>query len=175
VRARGVVGSALAASLFANAACGEREGKRAAPKPADSAAASRPARLEVRCFRLEHSVLLGPPTRTGQQGIGPGWIRFDGFGADSGTGMLVDANQAGLHTAWQRTKDDSVDLAGFDDFLRVEMTIAVSDTMLEGSAHTSSDAALERDSAGAMVEFNRRWTIRASRASCDSMPQKGIP
>ena len=173
MRAVRVMASGLAASILATAACAEREGKREPSQRQDTAEASAPALREARCFRLANSVLLGPPTRTGQQGVGPGWIRFDGYGADSGSGTLVDANHAGLHTVWRRANCDSVDVAGFDDFLRLDMSILVSDTLLAGTAHTASDAALERDAAGNVVDFNRRWSINASRASCDSMPSKG--
>src|SRR5215207_10117743 len=30
------------------------------------------------CYRSIHSVLLGPPTTTGQQGVAPGWVQLSG-------------------------------------------------------------------------------------------------
>ena len=36
------------------------------------------ASLAARCYRSAHSMLFGPPTRSGQQGKGPGWLRLEG-------------------------------------------------------------------------------------------------
>ena len=124
-----------------------------------------------RCFISPASVLLGPPTSGGQQGQGPGWIRIDGaLSADSGTASLRDANTKTMLATWRRAPGDSIDLIAFDDFLRVELRLSVSDSVVKGKGSSHSDAALERDSAGNMQELRRSWVLSAPAILCDSVP-----
>jgi len=128
-------------------------------------------RLTTRCYRSSHSMLLGPITKSRQNGEGPGWLRVDGLPtADGGSGEIVDANRAGLGGVWHRGTGDSLSITAADDFLRVELRLAVSDSTATGSALALSDADLERDASGKLQTFRRSWVLRASRAPCDSMP-----
>ena len=123
------------------------------------------------CFRSTSSVLLGPTTVSGQQGKGPGWIRIEGgLAADSGTAALRDAEARTMLATWKRAPGDSIDVVAFDDFLRVELRLAVSETMASGIGSSRSDAALERDSAGRMQDLRRSWVLSAPAVACDSMP-----
>ena len=116
-------------------------------------------------------MLFGPPTKSGQQGRGPGWIRLEGLpAADSGRGELVDADRKGVSALWRRARGDSMSVVAADHFLRVDLRLAVSGRAVGGWALARSDAALEPDSAGRLREFRREWLLRASRAPCDSMP-----
>jgi hypothetical protein len=130
------------------------------------------AHVATRCYRSPQSVLLGPiVTKSRSNGQGPGWIRIEGFpAADSGAGKLIDANRAGLGAWWRRESGDSVSMAAFDDFLRVDLRLTVSDTAVLGEALARSDADVEPDSAGTLRDIRREWMFRAVRASCDSMP-----
>jgi hypothetical protein len=133
--------------------------------------AHRGVREAARCYRSSSSALLGPITESRQNGQGPGWLRFAGLPlADSGFGELVDANRAGVGGFWRRGPGDSVSMTAADDFLRVELRLAVSDSVAMGSALALSDADLEPDASGKLGTFRRAWVLRASRASCDSMP-----
>jgi hypothetical protein len=90
--------------------------------------------------------------------------------ADSGTARLVDSDGRALDATWHRIDSDSILVVGFNDFVRVEMRLAVTQDALVGSAAARSDAATERDSAGHSVPFRRQWTMEARRTSCDSVP-----
>lgn len=128
-------------------------------------------RVAAVCYRSPHSMLLGPPTVSGQQGKGPGWIGMQSpRRADSGWAQLVDPGSKAFGTLWRRDGTDSIALRAGDDFLQVAMRLAVSDSLVAGSASAWSDAAVERDSTGRMADLRREWTVRAVRASCDSMP-----
>jgi len=72
---------------------------------------------------------------------------------------------------WRRSTRDTIAMVAFDDFLRVEMRLAVSDSLATGVARARSDAALERDSIGKQVEFRREWGVTARRAPCGSGPR----
>jgi len=127
----------------------------------------------ARCYQSIHSVLLGPTTKSRQNGQGPGWLRIEGLpAADSGSGELVDANRAGLRAFWHRGPVDSVSIAAADDFLRVELRLAVSDSVAIGSALARSDADVEKDASGELRTFRREWILRAARAPCHSMPKR---
>ena len=127
---------------------------------------------EARCYRSAASVLLGPSRGGTSEGRAPGWIRLERVGTDSGMAHLTDAGGAGLMASWQRVDGDSVHFAGFDDFLRVEMRLALTDANASGRAVATSDAAAERDSAGHPGDLRREWQVDAARASCDSMPAR---
>ena len=134
-------------------------------------AQDRQAKTATHCFRSPSSVLLGPATSGGQQGQGPGWIRIEGsLDADSGVAGLRDADTRTMLARWKRAPGDSIDVVAFDDFLRVELRLAVSETMASGVGSSHSDAALERDSAGNMQDLRRSWVLSAPAAACDSMP-----
>ncbi len=157
-------------------ACAESKSDRDASALADtSVPAQSGGRLIGRCYRSSHSVLLGPITKSRQNGQGPGWIRFDGPStAVSGSGELVDASRAGLGATWSRGPGDSLSVMAADDFLRVELRLVVSDRTARGSALATSDADVERDSfSGRLRDFRRGWILSASRAPCDSMPVRG--
>ena len=127
----------------------------------------------ARCYQSIHSVLLGPTTKSRQNGQGPGWLRIEGLpAAGSGSGELVDANRAGLIAFWRRGPVDSVLIAAADDFLRVELRLAVSDSVAIGSALARSDADVEKDTSGELRTFRRGWVLRAARASCQNMPKR---
>jgi uncharacterized membrane protein (UPF0127 family) len=126
-------------------------------------------RVGARCYRSPHSVLFGPPTTSGQQGRGPGWLGVQ-LARDSGLAELVDADRKGFTAFWRRIPGDTVSLLAADDFLRVELRVRLSDSVASGPALARSDATLERDATGRFVELRRDWTLRASRAPCDSMP-----
>ena len=139
-------------------------------------ASGRQAATESRCYRSATSVLLGPLTPQGQQGKGPGWIRIDGgLAADSGMAALRDAETRTMLATWRRVAGDSIDVVAFDDFLRVELRVVATDSLVSGIASSHSDAALERDSAGAMQELRRSWVLSAPAVSCDSMPADTLP
>jgi hypothetical protein len=145
---------------------------RPAERPEQAPAASGPqASNASHCFRSTSSVLLGPATSSGQQGQGPGWIRIDGgLSADSGTAAIRDANTRTMLASWRRASGDSIDVVAFDDFLRVELRLAVTDKLASGLGASHSDAALERDSTGAMQDLRRNWVLSAPAIACDSMP-----
>ena len=165
----------LSVTLFIGSvafACAEPKSDGAKSAMVDSTAeAPSSLRLTTRCYRSAHSMLLGPITKSRQNGKGPGWLRVDGLPtADSGSGEIVDANRAGLGGAWHRSPGDSLSMTAADDFLRVKLRLIVSDSAAKGSALAVSDADLERDASGKLQTFRRSWVLDASRAPCDSMP-----
>ena len=168
----------LAMTCVIAACSGSRQdtavGDSAADDSASMAAGGGPASElaggDVRCYRSAVSVLLGPSRGGTSEGRAPGWIRLERVGADSGMAHLTDTGGAGLITPWQQAEGDSVHLAGFDDFLRVEMRLAATEARATGRAVATSDAAAERDSAGRPTDLRREWPVDAVRAPCDSMP-----
>ena len=161
-----------AIAICASLACGEPGSDAVRGVPPDTSGAARatvPA--SARCYRSAHSVLLGPVVGSEQNGVGPGWLRIQGFAvADSGTGTLVDANGAGLAIRWRLGTGDSVLMSGADDFLRVELRLSLSDRAATGEGRASSDAGLERDASGAPRSLRREWDVHAEVAPCDGMP-----
>jgi hypothetical protein len=122
------------------------------------------------CYRSPHSILLGPTTRTGQQGRAPGWVRLEGFPeSDHGAAELHDSGGKALGAGWRRQIDDSVALSAGDDFLRVELRFMASKGSLVGQGKAHSDAALEPDSTGRLSDLRRSWKFAATEAPCDSM------
>ena len=123
-----------------------------------------------RCYRSPHSVLLGPATKTGQQGHPPGWVRLDGFPeGDGGEAELRDSDGNGSRADWRRQSGDSVVVILFNDFERIEIRFLVSKGNLTGHATAHSDAALEPDSTGRLSDLRRAWEFGATEAPCDSM------
>jgi hypothetical protein len=156
-------------TLVVGAACSPAAEDRVGGAATDSAHA--PAR-SIECYHAGESVLARQPgtVAEGPPGL-TGWIRFDpGSSADSGAARLIDSDGRSLGATWRRSSPDSVTITGFDDFLRVEMRLARSDSVVSGAARAHSDAALERDSTGKQVEFRREWTVTARRTSCDGIP-----
>jgi hypothetical protein len=124
----------------------------------------------ARCYRSPHSVLLGPATKTGQQGHPPGWVRLDGFPeGDQGEAELRDSDGNGSRAVWRRQSGDSLVVIVFNDFERIEIRFLVSKGDLTGHATAHSDAALEPDSTGALSDLRRSWKFSAIEAPCDSM------
>jgi hypothetical protein len=150
----------------------KREGGQSEPGQVRRAASGGQQPL-ARCYQSLHSVLLGPTTKSRQNGQGPGWLRIEGLAdADSGSGELVDANRAGLGVLWRRGPVDSLSIVAADDFLQVELRLAVSDSVAIGSALARSDADVEEGVSGQLRTFRRGWILRAARAPCDSMPKR---
>jgi len=123
-----------------------------------------------RCYRSPESVLLGPiDTASRQNGKPPGWLWIRGLpAADSGAVELVDAEGATLRGSWRRASPDSLSVVAADDFLRVQLRLAFSDSTVAGEAVAMSDADVERDASGRLRDFRREWTFTAARAPCDS-------
>lgn len=153
-------------------ACAEPKAENGERAPLDTlVTAQRAAPEPAHCYRSSQSALFGPITKSRQSGKGPGWLRVTGLPiAESGSAELVDANRAGLGGSWHRGPRDSVSITVADDFLRVELHLAVSDSVAMGSALALSDADIERDASGKLRTFRRGWFLRASRVPCDSMP-----
>jgi hypothetical protein len=123
------------------------------------------------CYTSPTSALGRVPNDAGGVPVGPGWVRLDGPRADSGSALLLDADGGSLAARWRRAGGDSLNVVGFDDFLRVELQVQRSDAGLRGTAHATSDAALERDSTGTMRAMDRRLEFTARLTTCDSMPR----
>lgn len=129
-------------------------------------------RLDRLCFKTAESVLARRP---GSVAPGPadltGWLRLDQMASsDSGDARLVDSDARTLGARWRRIGRDSVLIIGFDDFIRVEMLVESMSDSLSGVAVVTSDAALERDSTGRTIPFQRRWRIEAGAVPCDRLP-----
>jgi hypothetical protein len=165
-------GISLGALTLVVASCGDSRGPGVAHASSDSVTiAEVGVRVAAACYRSSHSVLLGPPTPSGQQGRGPGWMALEvPEHADSGWAVLVDPGTRRFSTRWRRDATDSIALHAGDDFLQLDMRLAASDSLVHGSASARSDAALERDSSGSLKDLERHWILRAVRAPCDSLP-----
>jgi hypothetical protein len=128
---------------------------------------------DVRCYRSSESVLLGPSTERGQRGHPPGWVRLEGLTqSSSGDALLLDAGGFGLGAGWRRSDKDSVRVVGFDDFLRTELSLVITEDSAVGRASAHSDATLEPDASGKVGDLRRAWSFSARRAPCDSMPRR---
>jgi len=142
---------------------------------ADSASQPGIPQVVARCYRSSSSVLLGPRTKSGQQGRGPGWLRLEGsVRAESGAAQLVDADGKALNANWHRGVGDSLQVVIFNDFVRVDIRVAEHEGVVEGRGEAYSDAAAERDSAGRLVDLRRAWRLRAVEVTCDRMPRAGL-
>lgn len=133
-----------------------------------------PVAAATRCFVTPESVLARKPNTVAP---GPadltGWIRLDPSPTpDSGGARLIDSDGRSLGATWRRLPPDSLLVVAFDDFLRVEMRLAVRDSSATGTATAHSDAALERDSAGRLGEFRRGWPVAARQAPCHAGPRE---
>ena len=168
----GVRCALTAAMLALPLACNGRDAADDDTAAAESAAIATAG--DARCYRSDASVLLGPSRGGTSEGSPPGWIRLESPGADTGAARLTDSGGAGLHAAWSRTPGDSIHVAGFDDFLRVEMRLVVGDSQLTGTAVATSDADVERDTAGRLQDLRRTWQVTARQAPCDSMPARAL-
>lgn len=122
------------------------------------------------CFAADRSVLARTPGSAGAPASTiNGWIRLDHFISDSASAKLIDSDGFTLDATWRRLTDSLV-VAGFNDFVRIEMRLRVADSIARGTLNAHSDAALERDSAGKLREFSRSSRIVFRQAPCDSMP-----
>jgi hypothetical protein len=125
------------------------------------------------CYRAAASVLgRRAGAATSPDPAHAGWLRLEGRpGADSGDARLVDEDGAALGARWRRAAGDSMVVVGFDDFLRVELRLVKAGGALTGSGLVTSDAQIERDSAGRARALRRRWAVAARRAACERMPR----
>jgi len=125
-------------------------------------------RDSVECYRTSESVLARQPgsVADGPAGLTGLIVLYGRVSADTGAARLADSDARSLGAQWRRVSPDTIAMTASDDFLRVEMRLAVSDSLATGLARAHSDAALERDSAGKEREFRREWGLRARRASC---------
>ena len=124
------------------------------------------------CFTADRSVLARTPGSVGAPASSiNGWIRLDHFIGDSASAKLIDSDGFTLDASWRRIADSLV-VAGFNDFVRIEMRLRVADSAARGTLNAHSDAALERDSAGKLREFSRSSRIAFRQAPCDSMPRE---
>ncbi len=123
------------------------------------------------CFVASRSVLARAPgtVAAGSANL-RGWIRLERFaGGDSAGAQMIDSDGFALDASWRRVVD-SIAVSGANDFVTIEMRLRVTDSVARGTMTASSDAALERDSAGKLREFRRTGPIRLAQAACDSMP-----
>ena len=126
-------------------------------------ACTRAAAPLPRCYRSEGSVLGRSP---GSLSLAPagisGRIRLD----PPATAFLQDADGARLQGSWSGRHPDSVLLRARDDFVVVEMRLEAKADSLTGTATARSDAALQRDSSGRLVDFRRQWRMAAEAVPC---------
>jgi hypothetical protein len=124
----------------------------------------------ARCFSTTGSVLgRAPGTAAPAPRDVTGRVRLEGLsvaGNDSATARLADSDGRSLAATWRRIGGDSITVMGFNDFVRVEMRLAVTEGRLSGSATATSDAAAVRDSSGRVTPFRRQWTIDAASERC---------
>ena len=119
----------------------------------------------MECFSTPQSILArqpgsvapGPPGLTGEIRLAP---------AKGGESRLVDSDGRSLGATWRTIADDSIVVLGRDDFLRVELRVARTPRGLSGVAVAHSDAAVERESAGRVGPFRRRWALEATLVPC---------
>jgi hypothetical protein len=138
---------------------------------ASSAVAVHPDSLPA-CFKANASVLARTPGTAGVPDSGvTGWIRLDQFKTDSASAKLIDSDGFAFDAVWRRNADSLI-VAGFNDFVRIEMRLGVDDSVARGTLRAHSDAALERDAKGKLREFRRELTIAFRQAPCDSMPKQ---
>ncbi len=132
---------------------------------------NRPESGVNRCYVISRSI-LGRDLRTDARGNPMrGWLRLVApMTADSGAAHLVDTDGAAHGARWRRVAADTLAVLGFDDFSRVELRLSLGGGRATGNAVATSDADLERDSTGRMVEFRRRWAFEAPLVDCDSVP-----
>ena len=137
----------------------------------DTAAAKAQAVTSPVCYRSPTSVMARTTPFEGHSSVAPGWLRFEtSSGRDSGTLRLVDADGAALHATWRRSTADSLEIRGFDDFMRVEMRVMRSDSALAGTGLLTSDADVQRNAAGKLETLRREWAVRAVAAPCSGVP-----
>jgi hypothetical protein len=150
----------------------ESEDPGEATEPAAAAASGPASDSTTACFVAEQSVLAraGNTSAPGPADL-RGWIRLNQFGvADSAGATLMDSDGFALDANWQRSGSDSFVIAGFNDFVRVEMRLRETRSGARGTLRAFSDAALERDSSGKLREFRRASRIDFSRAPCEGVP-----
>jgi hypothetical protein len=123
------------------------------------------------CYVATQSVLARAEADTMDRPL-RGWIRLDRTRADSGPALLVDSDGYSLEATFQQ-RGDSMVVSGFNDFVRIEFRLQARESVVRGVYRAHSDAALERDSTGALREFRRSGDMILSTASCDSLPRVG--
>lgn len=154
--------------------------KRSARQAADSAQATGSSST---CYVAAESMLgrdaATPPGFTSTQPAIPdslrGWLRLDRTAeSDSGAAWLTDSDQSAMPGAWRRAGDSLLILA-FNDFLRIELHVAVTPTQLRGRGLATSDAAQDRASDGRLLNYRRNWVLQAEASDCAAMPLPPAP
>lgn len=129
------------------------------------------ARTRSTCYVSDRSVLARAPDTEapGPSGL-RGWIQLEeARTTDSNAAKLVDSDGFALDATW-RSIGDSIVVAGFNDFVKIEMRLHRTATRAIGVLNAHSDAGLERDSTGKLREFRRALEVVFREAACDSMP-----
>lgn len=170
----------LAIGALASAACT----RDSADTPADTTpSATRDTTFVLaECYRSPASVMGRTTPLAGRTTVAPGWLRFGPapgvtgqavppWPPDSGAAQLVDGDGAEFQAQWRRVGGDSVEIRGLNDFMQIALRVAVADSMLAGSGLVTSDADVQRDSAGRLEPLRREWALTARAASCDGIPQ----
>ena len=144
-----------------------REPRGGAATPGTAASAAR----GNACYRVTSSTMGRTSPLAGKSATSPGWlILAAGTTPDSGAARLIDADGAAMAGTWVRSATDSVRILAFDDFLRVTIAAASTDSALRGTGVATSDAELVRDSSGRLRDLRREWSVDGRRAACDSVP-----
>lgn len=129
------------------------------------------ARTLSACYVSDRSVLARAPDTEapGPSGL-RGWIQLEGArSTDSAGARLVDSDGFALDATW-RSMGDSIVVAGFNDFVNIEMRLRRTTSGAIGTLNARSEAGLERDSTGKLREFRRELEVAFRKAACDSMP-----
>ena len=170
----------IVAAVLVTAAC-TREGRDASGDTTPAATPSAATFALAECYRSAASVMGRTTPLAGRASVAPGWLRFGpppaavgqaapAWPPDSGAAQLIDTDGADFQALWRRIGADSVEVRGLNDFMQITLRAAVSDSTLAGSGLVTSDADVQRDSAGRLVPLRREWPLTARAASCDSLP-----
>ena len=171
----------IAVAVLATLACSREE--RGATGDTAAAVTTREGTFALaECYRSPASVMGRTTPLAGRTSVAPGWVRFAPppavtgqavpvWPTDSGVAQLVDADGADFQAQWRRLGGDSVEIRGFNDFMQITLRGAVSGGSLAGAGLVTSDADVQRDSAGRLEPLRREWQLTARAAPCDSLPQ----
>jgi hypothetical protein len=164
--------AALCAIALLASGCGRNEGPGKEAESAVGVSATAPGDSVAACYVADQSVLARDGGTAGTPALPlSGWIRLDLRDHDSASAKFVDSDGFAIAGVWRRNAD-SVVVAGFNDFVRIELRLRIQDSVAHGTLLAHSDAALERDSLGKLREFVREGTIQLRESPCDSMPRE---